>query len=101
VPREDRRSETASRLESRPPVDRRLFRIGSLLTILGLAGIAGAIAVSVLLPDGETPLRLSFLGKAIGGAGVAAASASFAALVLRNRTYEPIEVTRRRPPAGV
>jgi len=58
--------------------------------------LPGAIAVSVSLQDGETPLRLSFLGRALAGTEVAAASAAFGFLALQNRTFEPNKVEKRR-----
>ena len=101
VSRQTRGVETAWRLEKRPQLDRRLFTIGSALSFVALAGIGVALVVSVLLPDGDTPIRLSSIAKAVAGAACAASSIAFAALVLRNRTFAPVELTRRRPPGGV
>jgi hypothetical protein len=101
VSRDELKLETEWRLAHRSSRDRRIYRTASLLGWIGVAGIAGAIGASVVLPDGELPLRLSVIGKAIGGFGLAASAGLYAWLTVRNWTFEPLVVPRRRGSAGV
>ena len=96
VERSARRSEAAWRIQRRPPIDQRLLSLSSVFSWIGLAGIGIAIGVSLIGEDAMS-LRLSYIGKAIGGLGIAASSAVFAALVVRNPEFEPPPVPRRRP----
>ena len=96
VERSARRSEAAWRIQRRPPIDQRLLSLSSVFSWIGLAGIGIAIGVSLIGEDAMT-LRLSYIGKAIGGLGIAASSAVFAALVVRNPEFEPPPAPRRRP----
>jgi hypothetical protein len=96
VERSARRSEAVWRIQRRPPTDQRLLSLSTVFSWIGLAGIGIAIGVSVIGED-ATMLRLSYIGKAIGGIGIAASSAAFAALVVRNPEFEPPPATRRPP----
>ena len=91
-----RRGEAVWRIQRRPPIDQRLLSLSTVFSWIGLAGIGIAILVSVIGEDATT-LRLSYIGKAIGGLGIAASSAAFAALVVRNPEFEPRPATGRPP----
>ncbi len=94
VERSARRAEAVWRIQRRPPIDQRLLSFSTVFSLIGLAGIGIAILVSVIGED-ATMLRLSSIGRAIGGIGIAASSAAFAALVVRNPEFEPPPATRR------
>jgi len=70
--------------------------LSTVFSWIGLAGIGIAIGVSLIGED-ATMLRLSYIGKAIGGIGIAASSATFAALVVRTPEFEPPPATRQPP----
>jgi hypothetical protein len=97
VERGARRAEAGWRLQRRPPIEQRLLSLSTVFTLIGLGGIGLAILVN-LLGDDATTLRLTSIGNAVGGLGIATSSAAFAALVLRNPEFEP-PPARRRPPA--
>lgn len=97
VERSARRAEAVWRIQRRPPIDQRLLSLSTVFSWIGLAGIGIAILVSVIGED-ATMLRLSYIGKAIGGIGIAASSVVFAALVLRNPEFEPPPAPRRPRP---
>ena len=98
VERGARRAEAVWRIQRRPPIDQRLLSLSTVFSWIGLAGIGIALGVSVIGED-ATMLRLSYLGKAVGGLGIAASSACFAALVVRNPEFEQPPPATRRPPA--
>lgn len=94
VDRGARRAEAVWRIQRRPPIDQRLLSLSTVFSWIGLAGIGIAILVSVIGEDATT-VRLSNIGKAVGGLGIAASSAVFAALVVRNPEFGPPSATRR------
>ena len=96
VERSAKRAEAVWRIRRRPPIDQRLLSLSTVFSWIGLAGIGIAILVSVIGED-ATMLRLSYIGKAIGGLGIAVASATFATLVVRNPKFEPPPPKRGRP----
>ena len=96
VERSARRAEAVWRIQRRPPLDRRLLSLSTVFSLIGLAGIGIAIGVSVFAEDGSM-LSLGSIGKVVGGLGIAASSAAFAALVLRNPELQPPPAPRRPP----
>lgn len=94
VERSARRAEAVWRIQRRPPIDRRLLSMSTVFSLIGLAGIGVAIGVSII-DEGATMLLLGSIGRVVGGLGIAASSAAFAALVVRNPELEPPPSARR------
>jgi hypothetical protein len=94
VERSARRAEAVWRIQRRPPIDRRLLSLSTVFSLIGLAGIGVAIGVSVI-DEGSTMPTLGSIGRVVGGLGIAASSASFAALVVRNPDLEAPPPARR------